>query len=60
GATDYSVLEGLKLTGRILRVIKGGETVARDGKVLAEKGSGRFIPTEASCPGVEILPAMNR
>jgi dihydropyrimidinase len=45
GATDYSVLDGLKLTGRISHVIKGGKTVMRDGKVLAEKGSGRFVAT---------------
>lgn len=44
GETDYSVLDGLELTGKITCVIKGGKVAARDGTVIAEKGSGRFLP----------------
>jgi dihydropyrimidinase len=44
GAADYSVLEGLKLTGKISAVIKAGKVAVRDGEVLAQKGSGIFIP----------------
>jgi dihydropyrimidinase len=43
GATDYSVLDGLKITGRISHVVKGGDIAVKDGTVLAPKGSGKFI-----------------
>ncbi len=45
GASDYTILDGWKLTGRITRVFKGGKTVAKDGVVSARKGSGRFLST---------------
>lgn len=45
GATDYSILDGMKLTGRITHVLKGGKIVVRDGAVSARKGSGRFLST---------------
>jgi dihydropyrimidinase len=43
GATDYSVLDGLRLTGKISQVIKGGNTAVKDDIVAAQKGSGKFI-----------------
>jgi dihydropyrimidinase len=46
GATDYSVLDGLRLTGKISQVIKGGNTAVKDGVVVAQKGSGKFIRAE--------------
>lgn len=45
GETDYSVLDGLELKGKIACVIKGGKVAAKDGVVTAEKGSGSFLPT---------------
>jgi dihydropyrimidinase len=45
GATDYSVLDGLRLTGKISQVIKGGNIAVKDGAVAAQKGSGKFIAT---------------
>jgi len=44
GTTDYTVFEGMEMQGKVTCTIKGGE-VAYDGeKILAEKGSGRFLP----------------
>jgi len=48
GGTDYSIFEGLRLTGKIRSVIKGGKLAVRDGEILAQKGSGKFIPTASS------------
>jgi dihydropyrimidinase len=45
GATDYSVLDGLELTGKIVCVVKGGKAVMTDAAVTAEKGGGRFLST---------------
>jgi dihydropyrimidinase len=43
GATDYTVLDGLKLKGKIRQVIKGGNLAARGAEILTPKGSGQFI-----------------
>lgn len=44
GATDYTVLEGLRLTGAVSFVVKGGEIVVKNGEVTAAKGSGNYLP----------------
>jgi dihydropyrimidinase len=44
GATDYSVLDGLKLTGAVSFVVKGGEIAVKNGEITAAKGSGNFLP----------------
>ena len=46
GATDYSIFEGFPLRGRCTCTIKGGEVVMENGKVTAEKGSGKFLYTK--------------
>ena len=40
----WSPLEGATLTGRAVRTYLRGTLVAEDGIVLAEPGSGRFVP----------------
>ncbi len=42
-AIDYSIYEGMELSGRIVRVFKGGREVYDGERVSAEPGSGRFL-----------------
>ena len=44
GATDYSVFDGFRLKGRCTCTIRRGEVVMKDGEVLAERGSGQYLP----------------
>ena len=46
GATDYTIFEGVPFAGRVTCTIKGGEVAMKDGKVLAEEGSGKFVFTK--------------
>jgi len=43
-ATDYSPYEGLSASGRIVRVLRRGETVVDDEALEAAPGSGRWLP----------------
>ncbi|HEY3524425.1 MAG TPA: amidohydrolase family protein [Candidatus Limnocylindrales bacterium] len=45
-ATDYSPYEGETASGRIVRTIRRGATVAMDGQLVAEPGSGRHVPLD--------------
>jgi dihydropyrimidinase len=40
---DRSIFEGQDVQGRIERTIVGGRVAFENGKLMAEKGSGRFI-----------------
>jgi dihydropyrimidinase len=40
---DRSIFEGLDVQGRVERTIVGGRVAFENGKLMAEKGSGRFI-----------------
>ncbi len=42
-AINYSIYEGMELSGRIARVFKGGREVYDGKRVCAEPGSGRFL-----------------
>ena len=42
-AIDYSIYEGMELSGRIARVFKGGREVYDGEHVSAEPGTGRFL-----------------
>lgn len=42
-AIDYTPYEGLSVTGWPVATIRRGEVVMQDGKVQAERGSGRFL-----------------
>ncbi|MCU0983745.1 MAG: dihydropyrimidinase [Acetobacteraceae bacterium] len=42
-AIDYTPYEGIAVTGWPVTTIRRGEVVMQDGKVQAEKGSGRFL-----------------
>jgi dihydropyrimidinase len=42
-AIDYTPYEGLAVTGWPVTTIRRGEVVMQDGKVQAEKGTGRFL-----------------
>ena len=46
GNTDYTIFEGFPILGRCTCTIKSGKIVMRNGKVSAEKGSGRFLFTK--------------
>lgn len=46
--TDYSVYEGWRVTGWPCRTLRRGQTVYDRGNVLAEPGSGRLVPREAT------------
>ena len=43
-AIDYTPYEGLEVTGWPVTTIRRGEVVMRDGTVLAQPGSGRYLP----------------
>ena len=44
GNTDYTVMEGLPVQGKVTTTLKNGEIVYDGEQVLSEKGSGRFLP----------------
>jgi dihydropyrimidinase len=41
---DYTPYEGMELTGAPAAVYVRGSLAYRDGEVVAEAGSGRFVP----------------
>ena len=43
GRADYSIYEGMALTGWPVLTMVRGQVVARDGQLLATPGQGRFI-----------------
>lgn len=43
GRADYSIYEGMTLTGWPVLTMVRGQVVARDGQLLAQPGQGRFI-----------------
>ena len=43
-AIDYTPYEGLAVTGWPMATIRRGEVVMQDGRVQAERGSGRYLP----------------
>ena len=43
-AIDYTPYEGMEVTGWPMAVLRRGEVVMRDGKVMAEPGSGQYLP----------------
>jgi dihydropyrimidinase len=43
-AIDYTPYEGLQVTGWPVATLRRGAVVMRDGAILAEPGSGRFLP----------------
>ena len=45
-AIDYTPYEGMKVTGWPVMTLRRGEIVMRQGEVLAEPNSGRFLPRE--------------
>lgn len=47
GAADYTMYEGLEITGKIVRVMSRGKTVVRDDVFLGEKGAGSYIQRQA-------------
>lgn len=46
---DYSPYEGMEVTGAPKTVLLNGEVAIRDGKLMATKGSGRYLRREKSC-----------
>ena len=44
GNTDYTVMEGLPVQGKVTTTLKNGKIVYDGEQVLSEKGSGRFLP----------------
>jgi dihydropyrimidinase len=40
---DRSIFEGFDVKGKVERTIVGGRVAFENGKLMAEKGSGRFI-----------------
>ena len=43
GASDYSCYEGMKLQGRIRRVLLRGEEIVNDGEFLGKRGDGKYL-----------------
>lgn len=43
-AADYSVYDGRALTGRVKRTYLRGDLVAADGEVVADPGTGSYVP----------------
>ena len=41
--SDYSPFEGFSLTGKVEATLSRGRVVFRDGRILAEPGSGRYL-----------------
>lgn len=57
GMSDFSPFEGKNLRGWPVATIKGGEVIARDGKIVGKR-NGRYLHREAKAarPDVEWLP----
>jgi dihydropyrimidinase len=49
-ATDYSVYDGVKATGRIVAVFRRGTQVVADGEMVADAGSGIRLAVPALAP----------
>ena len=47
GRADYSIYEGMALTGWPVHAMVRGQTVARDGQLIASPGDGRYIKRSA-------------
>jgi dihydropyrimidinase len=61
-ATGYCPYAGMTLTGWPTTVIARGEVVVNDGKLLAERGRGRFLPRAAGAaaqPAGLLVPEMD-
>ena len=43
GAADYTCYEGLKVMGRVERVLLRGKTIVRDGEFTGERGDGQYL-----------------
>jgi dihydropyrimidinase len=46
--SDYTPYEGIVCTGWPVETILRGETIVRDGKLVAKKGAGAFLPRAKS------------
>jgi dihydropyrimidinase len=60
--TGYSPYEGRTLTGWPDTVVCRGRTVVRDGKLVAERGSGVFLPCEkpgSAVPLGRLMPELD-
>lgn len=51
---DYTSYEGMMFTGGPASVYVRGNLVYRDGEVLAERGSGKFIERSFTAPDLEV------
>jgi dihydropyrimidinase len=54
GNVDYTPYEGMEFHGGPASVYVRGNLVYRDGEVVAERGSGRFIERSFAAPGLEV------
>jgi dihydropyrimidinase len=54
GNVDYTPYEGMTFTGGPAAVYVRGNLVYRDGEVVGERGSGRFIERSFAAPGLEV------
>jgi dihydropyrimidinase len=48
GAGDYSIYEGLEMTGRITQTYLRGKPVFENGKYVGDPGDGRYVKRESS------------
>jgi dihydropyrimidinase len=53
GMSDFSPFEGKRLRGWPVATIKGGRIVARDGRLVADRPTGRYLPRH---PAAGMLP----
>lgn len=51
-AVDFNIFEGMTVHGVPLTTISQGKVVWHDGKLITERGCGRYIPRPAFCPMV--------
>jgi len=54
GRADYSIYEGMTLTGWPVLTMLRGQIISRDGQLLAEAGQGRFIHRPYAGPEAEV------
>ena len=57
---DYNVFEGVKVEGLPRYTLSRGEVVFKDGRVVAEKGRGRFVKREPFPPEARALATWKR